>query len=132
MADDENYYDILGVSKDASQDEIRHAYHKLALKHHPDKNGGDDTMFKKINTANETLSDPDKRHEYDNPSQIPNFMNGFPNTDSLFQHLFENMGGFGGIHFNSAARKGPVRRNNFIHNILIIIYIINKYYLSLF
>ena len=119
MADDENYYDILGVSKDASQDEIRHAYHKLALKHHPDKNGGDDTMFKKINTAHETLSDPDKRHEYDNPSQIPSFMNGFPNTDSLFQHLFENMSGFGGIHFNSAVRKGPVHRNNFIHNILI-------------
>ena len=119
MMDNENYYDILGVSKDASEDDIRRAYHKLALKHHPDKNGGNDTMFKKINNAHDTLSDPDKRHAYDNPSQIPGFMNGFPATDNIFEHLFENMGGLGGMHFNSNPKNGPVRRNNFIHNVLI-------------
>lgn len=64
MAD---YYNILGVSKNASDDEIKRAYKKLALKTHPDKNGGDDTEFKKINLAYEILSDPNKKNEYDNP-----------------------------------------------------------------
>ncbi len=57
-------YDILGLSPNATQDEIRSAYKKAALKHHPDK-GGDEDMFKKISKANNILSDPEKRQQYD-------------------------------------------------------------------
>lgn len=63
-----DYYKSLGVSKSASQDEIKKAYRKLALKYHPDKNAGDKTAeakFKEINEANEVLSDPAKRKQYD-------------------------------------------------------------------
>jgi molecular chaperone DnaJ len=59
-----NYYDILGVSKEASADEIKRAYRKLAIQHHPDK-GGDETKFKEVAEAYETLSDPQKRQMYD-------------------------------------------------------------------
>ena len=63
-----DYYQILGVSKTASQDEIKKAFRKLALKHHPDKTKGDkasEVKFKEINEANEVLSDPEKRKKYD-------------------------------------------------------------------
>ncbi len=61
----EDYYNILGVSKDASDDEIKKAYRKLAHKHHPDKTGGNEKKFKEINTAYQTLSDKTKRQQYD-------------------------------------------------------------------
>jgi DnaJ-class molecular chaperone len=60
----EDYYEILGLSKTASQDEIKRAYRKLALKYHPDK-GGDQDKFKKVNEAYQILSDPQKRSRYD-------------------------------------------------------------------
>jgi molecular chaperone DnaJ len=60
-----NYYDILGVSKDATDDEIKKAYRKLAHKHHPDKSGGDEAKFKEINSAYQVLSDKSKRQQYD-------------------------------------------------------------------
>lgn len=60
-----DYYKILGVEKNASQDEIKKAFRKLALEHHPDKNGGKDEKFKEINQAYSTLSDPKKRQHYD-------------------------------------------------------------------
>lgn len=60
----EDYYDILGLSKNASQEEIKKAYRKLAHKHHPDK-GGDEDRFKKINEAYRVLSDQKKRNQYD-------------------------------------------------------------------
>ena len=60
-----DYYNILGVSKDASDEEIKKAYRKLAHKHHPDKGGGDETKFKEINEAYQVLSDKQKRGQYD-------------------------------------------------------------------
>ena len=60
----EDFYEILGVSRDASQKEIKKAFRTLSLKYHPDRNPGDQKahdMFLKINKAHETLTDPDKR-----------------------------------------------------------------------
>ena len=59
-----NFYDVLGVQRNASEDDIRKAFRKLAVKYHPD-NGGDEKKFKEISEAYETLSNPDKRKEYD-------------------------------------------------------------------
>ncbi len=60
-----DYYDILGVSKSASPEEIKRAYRKQAMEHHPDKHGGDDANFKELGEAYETLKDPQKRAGYD-------------------------------------------------------------------
>lgn len=60
-----NYYDILGVSKDASKDDIKKAFRKLAHEHHPDKKGGDGARFKEISEAYSVLSDDQKRSQYD-------------------------------------------------------------------
>ena len=59
-----DYYEILGVSRGASSEEIKRAYRKLAHEHHPDK-GGEHEKFKQINEAYQVLSDPDKRRQYD-------------------------------------------------------------------
>jgi molecular chaperone DnaJ len=60
-----DYYEVLGVGKSASDDEIKKAFRKLAVKYHPDKEGGDETKFKEINEAYEILKDKQKRQRYD-------------------------------------------------------------------
>lgn len=63
-----DYYKILGVNKNSSPEELKQAFRRLAMKHHPDK-GGDEAEFKKINEAYAVLSDDQKRSNYDNPQQ---------------------------------------------------------------
>ena len=60
-----DYYSILGVSKTASEKDLKSAYKKLSMQYHPDRNGGSDTKFKEINEAYSTLKDPQKRGMYD-------------------------------------------------------------------
>ena len=85
-----DYYEILGVNKGASKDELKKAYHKLAHKYHPDKNKGDDSKFKEVNQAYQTLSDDQKRSQYDR------FGADGP------QGFNPNQGGFGGFDFSGA------------------------------
>jgi curved DNA-binding protein len=67
-----DYYNILGVDPSASQDDIKKAYRKLAAKHHPDR-GGDTAKFQEISAAYDTLGDPDKKAQYDNPQPQGSF-----------------------------------------------------------
>lgn len=88
-----DYYKILGVEKNASPDEIKQAFRKLAHQHHPDKQGGDEAKFKEINEAYQVLGNPEKRGQYDQ-----------------FGATFDQQGGFGGgmgwEDFMSRARGG--------------------------
>ena len=68
------HYETLGVTKDASPDEIKKAFRRLASQHHPDK-GGDTKKFQEIQAAYDVLSDPQKKEAYDNPA--PQFGEGF-------------------------------------------------------
>jgi DnaJ family protein A protein 2 len=77
-----DYYNVLGISRDASHAEIKKAFRKLALEHHPDK-GGNSDKFKELQEAYEVLSDPDRKNEYDNPP---------PELNNIFSELFGNLG----------------------------------------
>ncbi len=80
-----DYYQTLGIQRDAGPDEIKKAYRKMAAQHHPDK-GGDTAKFQEVQKAYETLSDPQKKQAYDNPNPFGargapdgfNFGQGFP------------------------------------------------------
>jgi molecular chaperone DnaJ len=101
----ENLYDILGVSKSASSEEIKKAYKKLALQHHPDK-GGDEEVFKKISGAYSVLSDEQKRAEYDlGERPINRGGGGFSSTEDFFSQFF---GGRqrGEYPFSRGVKKG--------------------------
>jgi|SRR5690554_5932606 len=113
----EDYYEILGVSKSATEAEIKRAYRKRAIQYHPDKNPGDDeaeAMFKKAAEAYEVLSDPDKRARYDQfghqAFEGGGFGGGGMNMDDIFSQFgdifgaFGGGGGFGG--FGGGGRRG--------------------------
>lgn len=101
-AKEENYYKLLGVSKNASDKEIKKAFRKLAVKYHPDKNKekGAEEKFQEIAEAYEILSDPEKRKKYDqfgkdafNQGEKPGGHNFYFNFDDLFRHAEEDFGG---------------------------------------
>ncbi len=88
MAEKRDYYEVLGVSKSATPDELKKAYRKLAIKYHPDKNPGDkeaEEKFKEAAEAYDVLSDPKKRQQYDQFGH------------SMGQQGFGGAGGFGGF-----------------------------------
>lgn len=86
-----DYYSILGVNRNANQDEIKKAFRKLSMKYHPDR-GGNEEKFKQINEAYATLSDNQKKAAYDNPQSRFTFntsnMNGFDPRDPIFETFF--------------------------------------------
>ena len=103
-----DYYEVLGVDKNASADEIKKAYRKLAVKYHPDKNPGDkeaEEKFKEAAEAYSILSDPDKKAKYDQFGHAgvdgagPDFSGGFGNLNDILNDLFGGAfgGGFGGF-----------------------------------
>lgn len=83
-----NYYEILGVSKEASQDEIKKAYKKLAFEYHPDRNPEGTDKFKDIAGAYETLGDENKRRDYDNKLNNPFAGNGNMSYEDIFHQMF--------------------------------------------
>ncbi len=118
------YYDVLGVKRDATQDEIKRAFRKLAAKYHPDA-GGDEDKFKEVSEAYNTLSEPDKRKQYD---QMLMFGGGAPgsgfgggrgystNVDVDWSQIFNNVrsgdGAFGGFDFSSIFGGGAGQRSS--------------------
>lgn len=94
----QDYYDILGVSKTASKDEIKKAFHKLAHKYHPDKKDGDEKKFKEANEAYQTLSDDQKRAQYD--------QFGSAGPQGFGGGGWSGAGGFGGFDFSQGGFQG--------------------------
>ena len=114
-----DYYDVLGVAKNATEEDIKKAYRKLAMKHHPDRNQGDDAKksedkFKEAKEAYEMLSDPQKRAAYDqyghagvDPSMAGAGFRGGPGAEGFggFAEAFGDI--FGDIFGGAGGRRGP-------------------------
>ncbi|HEX9622543.1 MAG TPA: molecular chaperone DnaJ [Polyangiaceae bacterium] len=119
MAEKRDYYEVIGVAREASGDDIRKAYRKLALKYHPDRNPGDasaEAKFKEATEAYSVLSDQEKRAQYDRYG-FAGLGGGFDfgnasvgDIFSQFQDLFSDFFGFGG--FSGGRRRGAPSRGN--------------------
>ncbi|MBI5957724.1 MAG: molecular chaperone DnaJ [Chloroflexi bacterium] len=121
-----DYYEVLGVQRTASKDEIKQAFRQLARQHHPDVNNAPDAedRFKEINEAYQVLSDDNRRAAYDRfgHAGVTNggmpgggFSGGFPGIDEIFEELFGGLGGFG---FNTGRRsRGPARGRDLRHDL---------------
>jgi molecular chaperone DnaJ len=113
-----DYYEVLGVGRDATDPQIKSAYRKLALKHHPDRNPGDhkaEEAFKEAAEAYAVISDPEKRAAYDRfgHAGVGAGAGGFdPNAFAGFEDIFGNLGdlfGFGDVFGGRRRRGGPQR-----------------------
>ena len=106
-----DYYNILGVSKDANESEIKKSYRKLALKYHPDKNPDDkntEDKFKEIAEAYSVLSDSEKRSNYDRFGTAEGGGNPFGgmNMEDVFSQFFGGRNPFGGSQRQNVRRQG--------------------------
>lgn len=128
MADKRDYYEVLGVSKTASQDEIKKAYRSLAKKYHPDLNPNDKTAeekFKEVNEAYETLSDESKRQQYDqfgfagNQQGFGGFNGGFGGASGFggFEDIFSSF--FGGGRSSGRNSNRPRQGDDIEQSIVI-------------
>ena len=106
-----NYYNMLGVSEDASNDQIKKAFKSIAKKEHPDR-GGNEVKFKEANEAYDTLKDTKKRHEYDTVRKYGQSMGGqggnfhFTSDDFAGDNIFESFfSGFGGPNVRTSFRQ---------------------------
>ena len=115
-----DYYEVLGISKAATQDEIKSAYRKLAMQYHPDRNPDDPTAedkFKEASVAYDVLSDQSKRQRYDQFGHAGvNGMGGggysdFTNINDIFSHFSDIFGGGFGDIFGNSGRRGGRRRS---------------------
>ncbi len=124
MAQKKDYYDLLGVSKNATEDELKKAYRKLAIQYHPDKNPGDkaaEEKFKEIAEAYGVLSDTEKRQRYDQFGHqgvggASGFGGGGVNPEDIFSSIFGDDSPFGSF-FGGGGRRGggggqPVRKGS--------------------
>src|SRR5204862_4431928 len=123
-----DYYDVLGVTKNASEEDIKKAYRKLAMKHHPDRNQGDDAKksedrFKEAKEAYEMLSDPQKRAAFDqyghagvDPNMGGGFRPGGPGAEG-FGGFAEAFGDIFGDIFGGGAAGAPGRRGGGGHQV---------------
>lgn len=118
-----DFYEILGISRDADEKTIKSAYRKLARKTHPDVNPDDPKAaekFREIQEAYEVLSDPQKRRQYDQFGHVGNmhsFGGGFPNFEDLFSgfDIFGDL--FGGGRQRSARRSGPQQGSDMMYDL---------------
>ena len=113
MADKRDYYEVLGVDKNADEETLKKAYRKLAKKYHPDMNPGDDKAAEKFKEASEAyavLSDPQKRQQYDQFGHAAFEQGGFDAGGFDFSDIFGGMGGMGDI-FSDLFGGGRRSRN---------------------
>ncbi len=119
-----DYYKTLGIEKNASKEEVKKAFHKMAHKYHPDKSGGDEAKFKEVNEAYQVLSDDQKRAQYDQFGSA-GAQGGFGGGQGFGGFDFSNFGGFqqgdGSFEFDlgdmfgemfGGSRRGRQRRGN--------------------
>jgi molecular chaperone DnaJ len=120
LAAKRDYYEVLGVSREASEAEIKKSYRRLARSHHPDANPGDheaEERFKELTEAYEVLSNPEARRAYDTYGhQVPRGGGAYPGGEPFggFEDIFEAFFGdrFGGSFFGTSASQGPSRGND--------------------